>query len=248
MDNKEELLHKGERLDELNRNNLMIIQDPSRFCFGMDAVLLSGFAKVKAGEKAIDLGTGNGIIPILLSAKTEGEHFTGLEIQPENVDIATRSIKYNHLEEKIDIVEGDIVKASEIFGKSVFDVVTSNPPYMIGQHGLTNPDSAKAIARHEVKCTFEDVARETAALLKPGGRFYLVHRPFRLAELIVTLVKYKLEPKRMKLVYPFVDKEPNMVLMECVRGGNSRMTVEAPLIVYKEPGVYTDEIYDIYGY
>lgn len=248
VENKEELLHDGERLDELNRNNLMIIQDPSRFCFGMDAVLLSGFAKVKAGEKAIDLGTGNGIIPILLSAKTEGEHFTGLEIQPENVDIAVRSVKYNNLEEKIDIVEGDIVSASAQFGRSVFDVVTSNPPYMIGQHGLTNPDSAKAIARHEVKCTFEDVARETAALLKPGGRFYLVHRPFRLAELIVTLTKYKLEPKRMKLVYSFIDKEPNMVLMECVRGGNSRMTVEKPLIVYKEPGVYTDEIYDIYGY
>ena len=244
----ETFLREGERLDELNRNNLMIIQDPSRFCFGMDAVLLSGFAKVKAGEKAIDLGTGNGIIPILLYAKTEGEHFTGLEIQPENVDIATRSVKYNHLEEKIDIVEGDIVTASERFGKSVFDVVTSNPPYMIGQHGLTNPDSAKAIARHEVKCTFEDVARETAALLKPGGRFYLVHRPFRLAELIVTLTKYKLEPKRMKMVHPFVDKEPNMVLMECVRGGNPRMTVEAPLVVYKEQGKYTDEIYDIYGY
>lgn len=243
-----ELLHEGERLDELNRNNLMIIQDPSRFCFGMDAVLLSGFAKVKAGEKAIDLGTGNGIIPILLSAKTEGEHFTGLEIQHENVDIAQRSVKYNHLEEKIDIVEGDIVKASETFGRSVFEVVTSNPPYMIGQHGLTNPDSAKAIARHEIKCTFEDVAREAAVLLKPGGRFYLVHRPFRLAEIMVTLVKYKLEPKRMKLVYPFADKEPNMVLLESVRGGNSRMTVEAPLIVYKAPGEYTDEIYDIYGY
>ena len=244
----ETLLQEGERLDELNRNNLMIIQDPSRFCFGMDAVLLSGFAKVKKGERAIDLGTGNGIIPILLSAKTDGEHFTGLEIQPENVNIANRSVIYNHLEEKIDIVEGDIVNASERFGKSVFDVVTSNPPYMIGQHGLTNPDSAKAIARHEIKCTFEDVARETAALLKPGGRFYLVHRPFRLAEIMVTLVKYKLEPKKMKLVHPFVDKEPNMVLLECVRGGNPRMTVEAPLIVYREQGKYTDEIYDIYGY
>ena len=244
----ETFLREGERLDELNRNNLMIIQDPSRFCFGMDAVLLSGFAKVKKGERAIDLGTGNGIIPILLSAKTDGEHFTGLEIQPENVNIANRSVIYNHLEEKIDIVEGDIVNASERFGKSVFDVVTSNPPYMIGQHGLTNPDSAKAIARHEIKCTFEDVARETAALLKPGGRFYLVHRPFRLAEIMVTLVKYKLEPKKMKLVHPFVDKEPNMVLLECVRGGNPRMTVEAPLIVYREQGKYTDEIYDIYGY
>ena len=244
----ETLLKPGERLDELNRNNLMIIQDPSRFCFGMDAVLLSGFAQVKEGEKVLDLGTGNGIIPILLSAKTSGEHFTGLEIQPENVDIAQRSVRYNHLEDKISIAEGDICTASEQFGRSVFDVVTSNPPYMLGQHGLVNPDSAKAVARHEIRCTFEDVAREAAALLKPGGRFYLVHRPFRLAEIIVTLTKYKLEPKRMKLVYPFVDKEPNMVLLECVRGGRSRMTVEAPLMVYREQGVYTDEIYDIYGY
>ena len=242
------LVHEGERLDELNRNNLMIIQDPSRFCFGMDAVLLSGFAKIKTGEEVLDLGTGNGIIPILLCAKTEGEHFAGLEIQPENVDIALRSVKYNELEDKIRIVEGDITTASSIFGKSVFDVVTSNPPYMIGQHGLTNPNSAKAIARHEVKCTFEDVARETALLLKPGGRFYLVHRPFRLAEIIVTLTKYKLEPKRMKLVHPFVEKEPNMVLLECVKGGKSRLKVEAPLIVYRKEGVYTEEIYTIYGY
>lgn len=244
----ENLLHPGERIDELNRNNLMIIQDPERFCFGMDAVLLSGFAQVKEGECAIDLGTGNGIIPILLSAKTEGKHFTGLEIQPENVDIASRSVQYNHLEEKISIVQGDIKTASADFGKATFDVVTSNPPYMLGNHGLVNPDSAKAIARHEVMCTFEDVAREAAALLKPGGRFYLVHRPFRLAEIIVTLKAYKLEPKRMKLVHPFIDKEPNMVLIESVRGGKPRMTVEAPLIVYKEQGVYTDEIYSIYGY
>ena len=244
----EYFLREGERLDDLNRNNLKIIQDPSRFCFGMDAVLLSGFATVKEGENAIDLGTGNGIIPILLSAKTKGRHFTGLEIQPENVDIAERSVKYNGLGDRIDIIEGDIKTASERFGRSVFDVVTCNPPYMIGQHGLKNPDSAKAIARHEVMCTFDDVAREAAALLVPGGRFYLVHRPFRLAEIIVTLTKYRLEPKRMKLVYPFVDKEPNMVLLECSRGGKSRMTVEAPLIVYKEQGVYTDEIYDIYGY
>lgn len=244
----ENLLRPGERLDELNRNNLMIIQDPERFCFGMDAVLLSGFAQVKEGECAIDLGTGNGIIPILLSAKTEGKHFTGLEIQPENVDIAGRSVQYNHLEEKISIVQGDIKTASADFGKATFDVVTSNPPYMLGNHGLVNPDSAKAIARHEVMCTFEDVAREAAALLKPGGRFYLVHRPFRLAEIIVTLKEHKLEPKRMKLVHPFIDKEPNMVLIESVRGGKPRMTVEAPLIVYKEQGVYTDEIYTIYGY
>ncbi len=238
----------GERIDDLERNNFKIIQNPARFCFGMDAVLLSGFANVKPGEKVIDLGTGNGIIPILLAAKTEGQHFTGLEIQPENVDMASRSVQLNHIEERVQIVEGDICKASETFGKATFEVVTSNPPYMLGNHGLVNPDSAKAIARHEIMCTLDDVVREASLLLKPNGRFYLVHRPFRLAEIIVKLKEYKLEPKRMKLVYPFIDKEPNMVLIEAVKGGNPRMTVEKPLIVYKEPNVYTDEIYDIYGY
>ena len=149
---------------------------------------------------------------------------------------------------KIDIVTGDIKEAGRIFRSAYFDVITCNPPYMIGQHGLTNPDAPKAIARHEVLCTLEDVVSQAAKLLKPGGHFFMVHRPFRLAEIITTLVKYKLEPKRMQLVYPFVDKEPNMVLIEAVRGGKSRMTVEKPLIVYKEPGVYMPEIYDIYGY
>lgn len=238
----------GERLDDLERNNFKIIQNPARFCFGMDAVLLSGFAFVREDETAVDLGTGNGIIPILLAAKTPGRHFTGLEIQHENVDMAQRSVALNNLDSRVSIVEGDICTASRDFGKACFDVVTSNPPYMLNSHGLVNPDSAKAIARHEILCTLEDVVREAALLLKPGGRFYLVHRPFRLAEIIVTLKAHKLEPKRMKLVHPFIDKEPNMVLIEAVRGGNPRMTVEAPLIVYKDEGVYTDEIYDIYGY
>ena len=238
----------GERIDDLERNNYKIIQNPARFCFGMDAVLLSGFAFVREGETAIDLGTGNGIIPLLLAAKTEGKHFTGIEIQPENVDMAQRSVRLNNIEDRVGIVEGDIKTASTDYGKAVFDVVTSNPPYMLGNHGLVNPDSAKAIARHEILCTLEDVVREAALLLKPQGRFYLVHRPFRLAEIIVCLKEHKLEPKRMKMVHPFIDKEPNMVLIESVRGGKPRMTVEAPLIVYKEEGVYNDEIYDIYGY
>lgn len=241
-------LKEGERIDELQRNGYRIIQSGKLFCFGMDAVLLSGFARVKEGERALDLGTGTGIIPILLAAKTGGEHFTGLEISETSVDMARRSVKLNGLSERMEIVHGDIKEAGELFAPASFDVVTSNPPYMIGQHGLVNPDVEKAAARHEILCTFEDVARAAARLLRPGGRFYLVHRPFRLAELIRTLSEYKLEPKRMKLVYPYVDKEPNMVLLEAVRGGKPRMTVEKPLIVYEAPGVYTEEITGIYGY
>lgn len=239
-------IKEGERLDDLGRKGYQIIQDPKRFCFGIDAVLLTGFARIKDGDSVLDLGTGTGIIPILLEAKTGASHLTGLEIQPESADMAKRSVCYNELEKKIDIVEGDIKNASEIFGRGSFDVVTCNPPYMIGAHGLTGGNESKTIARHEVLCTFEDVARETAAVLKPGGMFYLVHRPFRLVELLGTMTKYRLEPKRMKFVHPFVDKEPNMVLIEAKKGARSRVEIEPPLIVYKSPGVYTDEIYDIY--
>lgn len=241
-------LKEGERLDELHRNGYQIIQNSHKFCFGMDAVLLSGFARVRQGERALDLGTGTGIIPILLRGKTEGREFVGLEIQEESADMARRSVAYNHLEDSISIVTGDIKEAAALFGAASFDVVTCNPPYMTGSHGLVNPELPKAIARHEILCSLEDVVRETAKVLRPGGRFYLVHRPFRLAEILSMLVQYRLEPKRMRLVYPFVDKEPNMVLIEALQGGRSRITVEKPLIVYKEQGVYTDEIYDIYGY
>ena len=241
------LLRNNERIDELHRKGYQIIQDPGRFCFGMDAVLLSGFARVKRGEKVLDLGTGTGIIPILLEAKTDGEHFTGLEIQPESADMAGRSVRLNHLEEKVSIVTGDIKDASKIFGASSFDIITTNPPYMIGEHGIRNEADAKTIARHEVLCTLDDILAQSAKLLKNGGRFYMIHRPFRLAEIFSKMVAYGIEPKRMQLVYPYVDKEPNMVLIEGLRGGRSRLTVEKPLIVYKSEGEYTDEIYKIYG-
>lgn len=245
---QEELLLPGERLDDLQRNGYKIIQNPQKFCFGMDAVLLSGFAKVKPGETVIDLGTGTGIIPILLEAKSRGQHFVGLEIQEESADMAARSVAYNGLENKISIQVGDIKDAAKQFGASSFDVVTSNPPYMTKNHGLVNDGDAKTIARHEILCDLEDVISSTAKLLKPGGRCYFVHRPFRLVEILSLMSQYKIEPKRMQLVYPYVDKEPNMVLIEGLRGGKSRLTVEKPLIVYKEPGVYMPEIYDIYGY
>lgn len=241
-------LKGNERLDDLQRCGYKIIQDPERFCFGMDAVLLSGFAKAKEGDRVLDLGTGTGIIPILMEAKTPARELIGLEIQPESADMARRSVAFNELEQKIQIVDGDIKEAASIFGAASFDVVTCNPPYMIGQHGIQNPDAPKAIARHEIHCTLEDVISQAAKLLKPSGHFYMVHRPFRLAEMISLMTQYRVEPKRMQLVYPYVDKEPNMVLIEGVRGGRSRMQVEKPLIVYQEPGVYTPEIYDIYGY
>ena len=191
----------GERIDELQRNGYRIIQNPEKFCFGMDAVLLSGFARAKKQERCLDLGCGNGIIPILMEAKTEGKHFTGLEIQPESADMARRSVALNGLQDRIDIVEGDIKDASKIFGASSFHVVTTNPPYMTAQHGLTNLYEAKTIARHEVLCNLEDIIRESARLLMPGGRFYMVHRPFRLADIISLMVQYRKEPKRMRLVY-----------------------------------------------
>lgn len=235
-------------MDDLQRNHLKIIQNPERFCFGMDAVLLSGYATAPEGAECLDLGTGTGIIPILMSAKTPARHFIGLEIQPDSAEMAARSVRMNGLEDRIAIRTGDIRTADTDFAAASFDVVTSNPPYMIAHHGLINPEAPKAVARHEVCCTFDDVARAAAKLLRPGGHFFLVHRPFRLAEIMVILHGYSLEPKRMRMVYPYVDQEPNMVLLDCVRGGRPRLSVEKPLIVYTAPGKYTQEIYDVYGY
>lgn len=237
----------GERIDDLQRKGYKIIQNVEKFCFGMDAVLLSSFATVKPGEKVLDMGTGTGIIPILLEAKTEGEHFTGLEIQSESADMARRSVELNDLSSKIDIVEGDIKEASVIFGKGVMNVVTVNPPYMNDLHGIKNPDMPKAIARHEVLCTLEDVVREAAAVLKQNGRLYMVHRPHRLVEIINEMTKYKLEPKRIKFVHPYKDKEANMVLIEALKGGRSMVKIEEPLVVYKDVNVYTDELRELYG-
>ena len=189
-------LKPGERIDDLQRDGLRIIQDPERFCFGMDAVLLSGFAvsadPVKGiavgnnmeGKRVLDMGTGTGILPILLSSKTKARELIGLEIQEDSAEMAARSIDLNDLAPRVSIVRGDIKDASSIFGVASFDVITCNPPYMIGGHGLQNPDSPKAIARHEVMCTFEDVAEQAKKLLKPSGKLFLVHRPFRLSEIM----------------------------------------------------------------
>ena len=243
-----EQLLPDERLDELHRKGYRIIQKTDGFCFGMDAVLLSEFAKIGKKEKVLDMGSGTGILPILMEARTDGGHFTGLEIQEEFASMAARSVAMNGQEERISIVCGDIKEASSLFGTDCFDVVVSNPPYMVDDHGLKNPDMRKAIARHEVLCDLSDLLRETKKVLKNRGRFYMVHRTYRMAEIMHQMVEYGLEPKRIRFVYPYKDKEPNIMLIEAMKGAKSRIKIEPPLIVYEEPGVYTDEIYDIYGY
>lgn len=241
-------LGPNERIDDLNRCGYKIIQNTDKFCFGMDAVLLSDFAKAVKGDKVVDLGTGTGIIPILMEAKTDADSYIGIDIQAESVEMASRSVSMNNQQDKIKIVQCDIKTVSNELGVGLYNVVTTNPPYMNNSKGLVNPNSAKAIARHELKCSLEDVVREASRLLKVGGKLYMIHRPFRLVEIINVMTQYKLEPKRMRFVYPYIDKEPNMVLIEAVKGGKSMVKIEKPLIVYKDVNVYTDEIHEIYGF
>ena len=238
-------IRTDEQLDDL-QNGYYIIQKKQGFRFGTDAVLLSSFVRLKEEEKAIDLGTGTGILPILLAAKTPCRDITALELAAPFAEMAERSVRFDALEDRIRVVHGDIREAVSVFGTASFDVAVSNPPYMIGKHGLTNPDLPKAIARHEIYCTLEDVVKGAAYVLKDRGRFFMVHRPCRLAEIFEVLRRFRLEPKRMQLVYPYIDREPNMVLIEARKGGNPRLTVERPLIVYEKPGVYTKSILEIY--
>lgn len=247
MMNRETLVHDGERLDDLQCRGYYIIQNPNIFCFGMDAVLLADFTTGKKRGRVLDLGTGTGVIPMLMQARGKGTHFTGLEIQEYSADMARRSVIYNGLEEDIDIVTGDIREVPSIFKASSFDVVTSNPPYIKGSHGLENTDSPRNIARHEIMLSLEDVVRAAAYLLVPGGAFSMVHKPFRIAEIIRLMSAYRLEPKRLCMVQPYTDKEPNMVLVEAVKGGNPMVKVEPALVVYNRDGSYTDDLLMRYG-
>lgn len=241
-------LKNSERIDDLQRAGLRLIQDPERFCFGMDAVLLSHFAACPDGGTLLDLGTGTGIIPILMSALTKASHLTGLEIQEESADMADRSVSLNGIGDRVSIVKGDIKEAGGIFPRASFDCITCNPPYLQGDHGIVNPADAKAIARHEVLCTLEDVVSAAEQLLKPNGHFFMVHRPFRLSEIMCLMHEHNLEPKRMRLVYPMADREPNMVLIEGIRGAKMRITVEKPLILQTPDGSYTEEVKELYGF
>ncbi len=214
----------------------------------MDAVLLSSFVRLKKGDSLLDLGTGNGILPILLSAKTEGKHFTGIEIQERAFDMALRSVRYNGLEDRIDIVKGDVKEAVDMFGAASFDCVISNPPYMTGGRGIISPDSSKAVSRHEILMTFADVALAASRLLKNKGSFFLVHRPSRLPEIFGEMRKDGIEPKRMRMVYPDILHEPSMVLIEGRKGGNPGLKCEKPVVISDPDGSYTEETRETYGF
>ena len=240
-------LKENERIDDLQLNGLKLIQDPEAFCFGVDAVLLSDFADVKRGQKVLDIGTGTGIIPILLAGKTKAGSLVGLEIQGKMAEMAARSVELNGLENRVSIVTGDIKDYRKYFSKASFEVVVSNPPYTNKGCGLVNPYDTKAISRHEIMCSLQDVVRAAADLLSPGGQLAMVHRPERLADIICCMRECGIEPKYLRMVHPKPYKKPTMILIKGNRGGNPELKVMDPLYVYNADGTYSEEINRIYG-
>jgi len=241
----ETILKDGERLDDLHRSNYKIIQHPDYFTFGMDAVLLSSFAVVHRNETHMDLCSGNGVIPILLAAKNKGISYAGAEINEKLTDMAARSVVLNGLADKITMHNADI-RTLDGFVDGSYDVVTANPPYMAADTGAQNQNRHMAMARHEIMCNLDDVVAAAAKLLRYGGRFYMVHRPGRLADIMVTLRKYSLEPKTLRLVHPKVAAPPNTLLIAAAKGSKPHLNIEPPLIVYDNNGQYTEEIHRIY--
>lgn len=239
-------LEAGERLDDLMLHGYKIIQHPDRFCFSMDPVLLSAFVQVGAGERVADLGCGTGILPLLLAGKTGAAEITGIEIQPELAGMARRSAALNGLTDRVRIVYGDL-KDPEILEAGAWDTVVSNPPYRRRGSGKVNPRSVKAIAHHEIACTLRDVVSAAARLLRPKGRFAIVYRPARLAELLCDMERAGIPPKRGRMVYPKAHSSANMVLVEGIKGAGPDMVWEAPLTVYNEDGTYTGEVLAMYG-
>lgn len=243
-----ENLKENERIDDLEFKNLKIIQNSDGFCFGIDSVLLSDFAKkIKKGAKVIDLGTGSGIISILLCGKTEAREIIGVEVQKEVYDMATRSAKLNKLENRFKIINKNIKDLKNVFKPNSFDVVVTNPPYKKSNTGLKNEIEKKYISRHEVKANLEDFIDMTKYLLKDKGEFYMVHRPDRLVDILYLMRKHKIEPKQIKFVCPNVEKSPNLVLIKGIKNGGQFLKVEKNLYVYNEDGTYTDEILKIYN-
>lgn len=242
-----DILRDDETLDDLQLKGIHIIQKKDAFRFGVDAVLLANFAKIKRGMKVIDLCTGTGIVPFVLAGKTEASSILGIEIQEEMVEMAQRSVQFNSLQERVDFINGDLKDIKLLKTLERADVVTVNPPYKLQNSGIINPSDKNAIARHEICCTLEDVIIAARTVLKDNGRLYMVHRPERLADILCLMRKYKIEPKRIRLVHPNSKKAPNIVLVEGQRDGGAFLKWDPPLYVYKDEGGYSEEIDRIYG-
>ncbi len=241
------ILKENEKIEDLQCKGLKIIQNKKGFCFGMDAVLLANYCDLKKNSKIADLGTGTGIIPILLCGKKNVSQVIGLEIQEEVAEMAVRSVKMNNLDNKINILNIDLNDAENYLNINSFDAVVTNPPYKLPNSGIINPSDKKAISRHEIKCTLEDIIRTSSRLLKHHGRLFMIHRPQRLADILCLLRQYKLEPKHIRLVHPKVAEKPNMVLIKAVKAANRELKFDKPLYVYNNDGSYTEEIYRIYN-
>lgn len=243
------MIQPNERIDDLQIDGLRLIQNPDWFCFGVDAVLLAHFAAqgIKKDAEVLDLCTGNGIIPLLLTAKSSARKIWGLEIQNPVWEMACRSVKLNHLGKKVSLQCGDLKNAAALYGKSRFDYITCNPPYKENGGGLPCKDEIVTLARHEILCTLEDVFSVSEQLLKPGGKLAIVHRPERLADMITYMRKYHIEPKRLRFVHPAPKKTANMILIEGARQGKPKLFLDPPLYVYDAPNVYSEEINQIYG-
>ena len=241
-------LKENERLDDLQLNKLKIIQNKKWFCYGIDSVLLSDFAKqIRENSTVLDLGAGNGILGLLLCGKTKLKTIIGVEIQDEVCEMATRTILFNGLQDRFQMIHGDIKNVTNIIPRESFDAVVSNPPYKKKDSGIQNNNETKVISRHEILCNLNDIIKAACYALKEKGTFYMVHRPERLADIIATLREYRIEPKVIKFVYPKINKKPNLVLIKSTKYGNSFLDIKEPIIVYDGNGEYTDEIKKIYG-
>lgn len=235
-----------ERIDDLLWRNLKIIQNPRWFCFSLDAVLLAEFAVLRPGDQVVDLGTGTGVIPLLLSARMKSAQIVGLEIKPEVAEMAQRSVILNGLTAHITIETGDLRTAAVHLGRGRFDLVVSNPPYAPVGKGKISSSSIKAAARTEILCTLEEVVREASALLNSEGRFALVHRPSRIVDILFFMRKYHIEPKRMRFVHPLPGKEPNLILVEGIKNGKKDLQILPPIFVYQKTGIHSEEMKRIF--
>lgn len=240
-------LKDNERIDDLQLNDLKIIQNKDGFCFGIDSVLLSDFAKgIPSNSKVLDLGTGTGILGILLCGKTKLSKIYGIDIQEDVCNMASRSIKLNNLEDKFEIINKNIIDLKDTFEANSFDAIVSNPPYKKDNSGLKNESKTKLISRHEITASLEDFINISSYLLKNNCSLYMVHRPERLSDLFYLLRKYNLEPKKLRLVQSYFDSKPKLVLVKATKNAKSFLNIEEPLIIYNKDGSYTDEILQIY--